>query len=49
MKQFIVLLATTVLGLAIYGMIAGAGEGSLMSETRAVWMAELENKASWRP
>lgn len=41
MKQFIVLLAMILLGVALYGLIAGSQEGSLLSTLRSVWSNEL--------
>ncbi|MDR2770545.1 MAG: hypothetical protein LBB57_00745 [Clostridiales Family XIII bacterium] len=42
MKQFIVLIATVALGLAIYGMIAGPGEHSMLSAVKGVWTDEID-------
>jgi hypothetical protein len=42
MKQFIVLIAMLALGFAIYGMIAGSGEDSMLSTVKNVWAGEIE-------
>ncbi|MDR2295972.1 MAG: hypothetical protein LBD95_04160 [Clostridiales Family XIII bacterium] len=42
MKQFIVLIAMLALGLAIYGMIAGPDEDSVLSTMKGVWADEIE-------
>jgi hypothetical protein len=44
-KQFIVLIATVALGLAIYGMIAGPGEDSMFSAVKEIWADEIELRA----
>jgi hypothetical protein len=42
MKQFIVLIAMLALGLAIYGMIAGPGEHSMLSAVKGMWVEEID-------
>jgi hypothetical protein len=42
MKQFIILVAMLALGLAIYNMIAGPGEDSILSAMRGVWADEID-------
>jgi hypothetical protein len=42
MKQLIVLLAALLLGLHLFTMIAGGGEGSVASTMRQVWLQEIE-------
>jgi hypothetical protein len=42
MKQFIVLVAMVALGLAIYVMIAGSDEGSMLSTVKGIWADEIE-------
>jgi hypothetical protein len=42
MKQFIVLIAMVALGLAIYGMIAGPGEHSMLSSVKGLWTDEID-------
>jgi hypothetical protein len=42
MKQFIVLIATVGLGLAIYGMVAGPDEHSMLSSVKSIWADEIE-------
>ncbi|MDR2356212.1 MAG: hypothetical protein LBE16_08470 [Clostridiales Family XIII bacterium] len=42
MKQFIVLIAMLALGLAIYSMIAGPGEHSMLSTVKGIWADEIE-------
>jgi len=37
MKQFIVLCSTIVLGIAIYNMIMGSDEGSIISTVADIW------------
>ncbi len=41
MKQLIVLLATVVLGLFLFQLIAGKDEGSIYSSVKKVWLAEI--------
>ena len=41
MKQFIVFLALTMLGAALYQMIAGPDETSVYSVVKAVWQQEI--------
>ena len=41
MKDFIVLIASIMLGLAIYGLIAGDGDGSVKSTLKDVWTKEV--------
>jgi hypothetical protein len=42
MKQFIVLVAMLALGLAIYGMIAGPGDDSMLSAVKDLWADEID-------
>ena len=42
MKQMIVLAATIMLGVFLYGLIAGPGEGSIYSEVKNVWQHEID-------
>ena len=42
MKQMIVLAATIMLGIFLYGLIAGPQEGSIYSEVKGVWQQEIE-------
>jgi hypothetical protein len=42
MKQFIVLIAMMALGLAMYGMIAGPGEDSMLSSVKGIWADEID-------
>jgi hypothetical protein len=42
MKQFIVLIAMLALGLAIYNLIAGPDEGSMLSAVKGIWADEIE-------
>lgn len=44
MKQLIVLMAMIVLGIAIFNLIAGNGEGSLLSSVKSVWSQELRER-----
>jgi hypothetical protein len=41
MKQFIVLIATLLLGLALFSLIAGSEDGSMYSALKQVWSSEL--------
>lgn len=41
MKQFIVLIAALLLGLALFSLIAGPEEGSMYSALKQVWSSEL--------
>jgi len=43
MKDFIVLIASIMLGLCIYGLIAG-DEGSIKSTLKEVWIKEAESR-----
>ena len=42
MKQFIVLCSTILLGIAIYNMIMGPGEGSVISNVSDVWQMGIQ-------
>jgi len=42
MKQFIVLCSTIILGMAIYNMIMGPGDGSVMSTVSEVWQQGIQ-------
>lgn len=42
MKQFIIIMASLMLGIIIYNMIAGPDEGSIMSSVKHVWEEEIE-------
>lgn len=42
MKQFIVMIAAIMLGLQIFGMIAGDQDDSIFSTMREVWVKEIE-------
>jgi hypothetical protein len=42
MKQFIVLIAMLALGLAIYGMIAGPSEHSMLATVKGIWAEEID-------
>ena len=41
MKDFIVLIASIMLGLAIFGLIAGNDKGSIKSTLKDVWTKEV--------
>lgn len=41
MKQLIVMVASIMLGLALFGMIAGDGDGSTYSLVKKVWQQEI--------
>jgi hypothetical protein len=41
MKQFIILAAMIILGLAIFDMIAGPDEDSILSTVRTQWEQEI--------
>ncbi len=41
MKQFIVLIASLLLGLALFSLIAGPEDGSIYSTLKQVWGSEL--------
>ena len=41
MKQFIVFLALTMLGVALYQLIAGPGDASVYSMVKTVWQQEI--------
>ena len=47
MKQFIVFLALTMLGVALYQMIAGTGEESVYSMVKAVWQQEIATNRAY--
>lgn len=42
MKQFIVLCSTVILGMAIYNMIMGPGESSVMSTVSELWQQGIQ-------
>ena len=42
MKQFIVLIAMIMLGIAIYEIIAGPGAGSIFHTVKEVWQQEIQ-------
>lgn len=42
MKQFIVLCSTIILGIAIFNMIAGPGDDTVMSTVSEVWQQGIE-------
>ena len=42
MKQFIVLCSTIMLGMAIYNMIMGPGDDSVMSTVSEVWQQGIQ-------
>ena len=42
MKQFIVLCSTIILGVAIYNMIAGPGDTSVISVVSEVWQQGIQ-------
>ena len=42
MKQLIVLVASIMLGIFIFGLIAGPQDGSIYSEVKGVWQQEIE-------
>lgn len=41
MKQMIILAATIMLGVFLFGLIAGPDEGSIYSEVKNVWQQEI--------
>lgn len=47
MKQLIVLMATILLGIAIYGMIAGPSDHSIKNTMGGVWKQETELRKSF--
>ncbi|MDD2189589.1 MAG: hypothetical protein PHV71_03265 [Eubacteriales bacterium] len=46
MKQFIVLCSTVVLGIAIYNMIMGPGEDSVINVVSAFWENGIATRTS---
>ena len=42
MKQMIILAATIMLGVFLYGLIAGPQDGSIYSEVKNVWQKEID-------
>jgi hypothetical protein len=42
MKQFIILFAMIMLGIVIYGLIAGPGEDSMLSSVKDIWSQEID-------
>jgi hypothetical protein len=42
MKQFIILFAMIMLGIAIYGMIAGSDDTSMLSSVKSLWSQEID-------
>lgn len=47
MKQLIVLVAIILLGLAIFKMVAGPGEGSIKNTTMKVFEYQIENQETY--
>ena len=45
MKQFIIMTAMIMLGVFLFNMIAGGGEGSLVNELAGFFRHEIETKA----
>lgn len=41
MKQLIVMFATIILGIAVFQMIAGGGEGSVYNVVKNAWVEEI--------
>jgi len=46
MKQFIVLAAMIILGLAMYNMISGTDEDSILSSVKKQWAREIELRSA---
>jgi len=46
MKHFIVLCSTVILGIAIYNMIMGTGEDSLINVVGELWKHGVETRTS---
>lgn len=44
LKQLIVLIASLILGIALFNLIAGPGDDSIYSSVRKVWQTEVEIK-----
>ncbi|MDR3294862.1 MAG: hypothetical protein LBT26_03385 [Clostridiales Family XIII bacterium] len=42
MKQFVILLTMVILGVAIYAMIAGPGDDSVLGSAKEVWRQEID-------
>ncbi len=42
MKQLIVMIAAIILGVYIFGLVAGPGEGSIYSGVRQLWQQEIK-------
>ncbi|MDR1571629.1 MAG: hypothetical protein LBS32_03805 [Clostridiales Family XIII bacterium] len=42
MKQFIVLVSMTLLGVFIYGLIAGPGDDSMLASVKSAWSQEID-------
>lgn len=47
MKQLIVMLAMVMLGIAIYGMIAGPSDHSIRGVVSQVWKQEVETRQAF--
>lgn len=45
MKELIVIVASVLLGLAIFGMIAGEQDGSVKSTLKKVWTNEVKSRS----
>lgn len=46
MKQIIVMAAMIMLGIAIYQLIAGSGNGSIMESVAGLWQQEIQLRSS---
>jgi hypothetical protein len=47
MKQLIIMVAMVSLGLAIYGLILGDDEGSIMTVTKGIWQDEIDMRTGY--
>ena len=47
MKQMIIMLAMLLLGIAIYNLIAGEGQGSLLHTMGGIWQEEIRIRSSY--
>lgn len=47
MKQFIVLISTVLLGVAIYNMVAGPGDDCIKNTTMKVFQYQIENQETY--
>ncbi len=45
MKQMIVMVCSIALGIFIYGLVAGAGEGSIISQMSILWAQGLDARS----